>query len=69
MTISSVSPNIAAQATSVQATPIPPAPRTEKNEGNDGDKDDRAVAASVQAIKPTTNSAGETIGSLISAKA
>ena len=67
MTISSVSPNIAAQATSVQATPIPPAPRTEKNEGNDGDKDDRAV--SVQAIKPTTNSAGETIGSLISAKA
>ena len=65
MTINAVSSGIAAQAASVQAQQ--PASRAEKNEGRDGDRDDRAVSS--QAVKPTTNSTGENIGTVISTKA
>lgn len=40
--------------------------RVEKNTGNDGDKDD---AVKAQTVRPTTNSNGETLGTVINTKA
>ena len=68
MPISSISSVDVAAAQAAAASVVPkPVKHVEKNAGNDGDKDDHAPSS--QAVKSTTNSVGETIGTTISTKA
>lgn len=67
MAVSSVSSSSVAVAQAATVQVRQQTTRVEKSEGNDGDKDDHA--SSSQAVKSTTNSSGETLGTIISTKA
>lgn len=68
MAISPVSPNISSQVGNVKQSTPPASAEVRGEKENDGDKDDGA-SSRVNATKPTVNTSGQAIGTIISATA
>jgi hypothetical protein len=65
MTISSVSSNISSQVSNIkQSAPLPASSEVRGEKENDGDNDD-GTSSKVNAPKPTVNTYGQTLGTLI----